>query len=50
MYYNIAIFPQFVVTPDGYIMNAKDLKNFHTIMLLKVDRLHFQIVIMLMNW
>ena len=39
MYYDIAIFLQFVVTPTRCIVNAMDLKNFHnTIMLLKVDR------------
>ena len=38
MYYNITIFPQFVIAPTGCIINAMDLKNFpNTIMLLKVD-------------
>ena len=38
MYYNIAIFSQFVVAPTGSIINAMDLKTFlNTIMLLKVD-------------
>ena len=41
MYYNIAIFSQFVVTPTGCIINAMDLKIFpNTIMLLKVN--HFK--------
>ena len=38
MYYNIAIFSQFVVTPTGCIINAMDLKIFlNTNMLLKVE-------------
>ena len=41
MYYNIAIFSQFVVASIGCIINAMDLKNFcNTIMLLKDD--HFE--------
>ena len=39
MYYDIAIFSQFVVAPTGCIVNAMDLKIFlNTIVLLKVDR------------
>ena len=38
MYYDIAIFSQFVVTPIGCIVNAMDLKIFlNTIVLLKVN-------------
>ena len=38
MYYDIAIFSQFVVAPTGCIVNAMDLKIFpSTIVLLKVD-------------
>ena len=38
MYYNITIFLQFVVTPNGCIINAMDLKIFpNTIVLSKVD-------------
>ena len=38
MYYNIAIFSQFVVAPTECIINAMDLKIFpNIIMLLKVD-------------
>ena len=38
MYYNITIFSQFVVAPNGCIINAMDLKIFsYTIMLLKMD-------------
>ena len=38
MYYDIAIFSQFVVAPTGCIINAMDLKIFpNTIVLLKVD-------------
>ena len=41
MYYDIAIFSQFVVTPTGCIVNSMDLKIFpNTIVLLKVD--HFK--------
>ena len=41
MYYNIAIFSQFVVTPTGCIINAMDPKIVpNTIMLLTVD--HFK--------
>ena len=41
MYYDIAIFSKFVVTPTGCIVNAIDLKIFpNTIVLLKVD--HFK--------
>ena len=41
MYYDIAIFSKFVVTPTGCIINAIDLKIFsNTIVLLKVD--HFK--------
>ena len=39
MYYDIAIFSQFVVAPTGCIINAMDLKTFpNTIVLLKVGR------------
>ena len=39
MYYDIAIFSQFVVAPTGCIVNAIDLKIFpNTIALLKVER------------
>ena len=38
MYYDIAIFSQFVVAPTGCIINAMDLKIFpNIIVLLKVD-------------
>ena len=38
MYYDIAIFSPFVVTPTRCIVNAMDLKIFpNTIVLLKVD-------------
>ena len=38
MYYDIAIFSQFVVAPTGCIVNTMDLKIFpNTIVLLKVD-------------
>ena len=42
MYYDIAIFSQFIVAPTGCIVNAMDLKFFPTlyIVLLKVD--HFK--------
>ena len=39
MYYDIAIFSQFVVAPTGCIIDAMDLKIIpNTIVLLKVDR------------
>ena len=38
MYYDIAIFSQFVIAPTRCIVNAMDLKSFpDTIVLLKVD-------------
>ena len=41
MYYDIAIFSQYVVTPTGCIVIAMDLKIFlNTIVLLTVD--HFK--------
>ena len=41
MYYDIAIFSQFVVAPTGCLLNAIDVKFFlNTIVLLKVD--HFK--------
>ena len=39
MYYDIAIFSQFIVAPTECIVNAMDLKIFpNTIVLLKVGR------------
>ena len=52
MYYDIAIFSQFVVTPTRCIINAIDLKIFpNTIVLLNWTVLkNFQIEVTLTNW